>query len=253
MKNESTKNRESARIVAGLILVGVGVAYLLRNLGYILPGWLFTWPMILILVGIYSGVKHNFRNATWAILMAVGGIFLAGNFYHNINFDRAFWPIVIIGAGLMFILRPKRDRWVDRKSSREKFNSEYIDSTVVDDEDKGALDSSDFLYADSVFSGLVRNMMSKNFQGGRISCVFGGAEIDFMQADIHGTVTLKIDLVFGGAKIVVPANWTIVNQIDGVFHGVDDKRKNATVLPDPSKTLILKGSAVFGGVDIRIY
>lgn len=253
MRNDSVHNREGARVVAGLILVGVGAAYLMRNLGYAMPKWLFTWPVILILVGIYSGVKHNFRNAGWIILIAIGGIFLAGNFYNELDFDKAFWPVIIIGAGLMFILRPRRERWADRKSFREKFNSEYISPASVDEKDKGNVDSSDLLYVNSVFSGVIKNMMSKNFQGGKISCVFGGAEIDFMQADIHGTVTLRIELIFGGAKVIVPANWTIVNQIDGMFHGVDDKRKNAAVLPDPSKTLILKGSAVFGGVDIRSY
>ncbi len=253
MKNDYGTNREGARIVAGLILVGIGAAYLLRNLNFIVPEWIFTWPMILILIGIYSGVKHNFRNATWVILLAIGGIFLAGNFYREVDFDRAFWPLIIIGFGLMFILRPRRERYSEKKNSRERFNHEYIASANIDDSNKGSLDSSNFLYVNSVFSGVVKNMMSKNFQGGKINCVFGGAEIDFMQADIHGTVVLKIELIFGGTKIVVPANWTIVNEIDGMFHGVDDKRKNTTVLPDPSKTLVLKGSAVFGGVDIRSY
>lgn len=252
MENNTGRNRDGARVVAGLILVGVGVAFLLRNMGFILPGWLFTWPMILILAGFYSGVKHNFKNFTWLILMGIGGVFLAGNLYPDIDLDRAFWPVVIIAMGLLFILRPRRERWTEKKSLRDRFNNEFVknpDQAV----DSAGIDSSDFLYVNSVFSGVNKNMMSKNFQGGKINCIFGGADIDFMQADLQGTVMLKIELVFGGTKIVVPANWTIVNEIDGMFHGVDDKRKNTTVLPDPSKVLILKGSAVFGGVDIRSY
>jgi hypothetical protein len=74
-----------------------------------------------------------------------------------------------------------------------------------------------------------------------------------MQADINGTVELKVELLFGGAKIIVPANWTIVNEIDGTFHEVDDKRKNSAVLPDPAKVLLLKGTAHFGGMEVRSY
>lgn len=258
----NVKNRDGARVVGGLILVGVGAALLLRNLGYILPHWLFTWPMILILVGFYSGVKHNFRHPSWLILMAIGGFFLAGNFIDNLDVSRAFWPVIIIGLGIMFILKPRGEHFREKKRFRDRFNDEYsrdtskdeyIPSTPVTDDKGFVTDTSDLLYVNSVFSGVNKNMMSKNFRGGKITCVFGGADVDFMQADINGRIVLKIELVFGGVKIVVPANWTIVNEIDGMFHGVDDKRKNLSVLPDPSKVLVLKGSAVFGGVDVRSY
>ena len=63
--NFSDKRKDEGRIIGGLILVGVGAALLLRNTGFPLPYWLFSWPMILILIGIYSGVKHNFRNSRW--------------------------------------------------------------------------------------------------------------------------------------------------------------------------------------------
>ena len=258
MENNSNKitndrNRESARIVAGLLLVGVGAAFLLRNMGFILPHWLFTWPIILILAGIYSGVKHNFSNFTWLILIGIGGAFLAGNFYPGLNIDRAFWPVAIIALGVMFILRPRRERWNGRRRWRDRFNDEYVASSAAGSMSAKAADSSDFLYVNSVFSGVNKSMMSKNFQGGSIRCVFGGAEIDFMQADINGTAELKVELLFGGAKIIVPANWTIVNEIDGMFHEVDDKRKNSAVLPDPKKILLLKGNANFGGMDVRSY
>jgi len=252
-KNSYEKNNESARIVAGLMLVGVGAAFLLRNMGFILPHWLFTWPVILILAGIYSGVKHNFSNFTWLILMGIGGAFLAGDFYPGFNIDRAFWPVLIIAMGVMFILRPRNERWSSRRRWRERMHHESGTTAFNIGGPSSSTDSSDFLFVDSVFSGVNKNMMSKNFQGGSMRCVFGGAEINFMQADINGTVELKVELLFGGAKIIVPANWTIVNEIDGMFHEVDDKRKNSTVLPDPKKVLLLKGRANFGGMDVRSY
>jgi predicted Zn-dependent protease with MMP-like domain len=46
----------------------------------------------------------------------------------------------------------------------------------------------------------------------------------------------------------------VQNEIDGVFHGVDDKRKfHATGGSNPAKILILRGSAVFGGIEITSY
>ena len=47
----SQKNRihnNSGRVMAGLVLVIVGIAVLARQMGVDLPYWLFTWPMILV-------------------------------------------------------------------------------------------------------------------------------------------------------------------------------------------------------------
>lgn len=251
------KNREGGRVIGGLILVAVGVALLLRNLGYFFPNWLFSWPMILILVGLYSGVKHRFRNGTWAILMAIGGLFLADIISPNLRLQPTFWPIIIIGLGVIFIARPKGNS----KCKSDRFKNEGQDNdsslptiaTSSTDAEYKATDSSDYLKIDSVFSGVNRIILSKNFKGGKIACVFGGAEVDLMQADFTGNIAIKMDMVFGGAKIIVPQNWTVVNEIGGVFHGVDDKRRNNTVASDTNKVLTLKGSAVFGGVEIRSY
>jgi predicted membrane protein len=252
------KNYDGGRIVAGLILVGVGAFLLLRNLGFWLPGWLFSWPMILILVGIYSGVKHNFRNNGWMVLVGVGAYFLISDFIPSLGLQPLFWPLLIIGLGLLFIVRPGKKSWVDFNADinfkkQTKTTDEY---GIVTQEPVAAdtIDSSDFLMVRSVFSGVVKNIVSKNFQGGKISCVFGGAEIDLSQADINGTVTIKLEAVFGGIKLVVPPHWSVQNDIDGVFHGIDDKRRfNPDATINPGKILILKGSAIFGGVEIRSY
>ena len=252
-KSNFEKNRESSRIVAGLILVGVGVAFLLRNMGFLFPHWLFTWPMILILAGFYSGVKHNFRNYSWLIVMGIGGVFMAEEIFPNLNLDETFWPIAIIALGVIYILRPRKQHWIDGGRWRKKFNERYSNYSGTGFTSVNTADSSDSLYVNSVFSGVNKNIMSKQFQGGSLRCVFGGADIDFMQADINGKAEIKIELVFGGAKIIVPANWTVVNEIDGMFHEVDDKRRYSSVLPDPNKVLLLRGSAIFGGIDVVSY
>lgn len=255
------KNREGGRIIGGLILVGVGAVLLMRNMGYYLPEWLFSWPMILILIGIYTGVKHRFQTFSWIALIGIGGFFLADDFIPNLNLQPAFWPVIIIAAGIMFILRPKkscstgrnrfRERMEQRRFNKEGFGySSSYDRTAP--QEAFETETGSIIKINSVFSGINRSILSKNFRGGKIACVFGGAEIDFMQADIHGTAVIKIEMVFGGVKIIVPQNWTVINEVDGVFHGVEDKRYKA-VITDPDKVLVLKGSAVFAGIDIRSY
>ena len=259
-KKFNGERREEGRIIAGLILVGVGAALLLRNTGFPLPYWLFSWPMILILVGIYSGVKHNFRNSSWMVMIAVGGFFLVDRMIPGLSLAPYFWPVLIIALGVIFILRPKKEHWGSftddekKNTSTDMNNNNWQQPAISNDYSNYATGSTDELRVNSIFSGIQRNIVSKNFQGGKIACVFGGADIDLTQADIQGKTMIKFEVVFGGAKLIVPPHWTVFNEIDGVFHGVDDKRKfNTAMSINPEKVLILKGSVVFGGVEIRSY
>ena len=250
--NQNFKNKEGGRVVGGLILVAAGAVLLLRNTGFYMPNWLFSWPMILILIGIYSGFKHNFRNHTWIILIAIGGFFLVSKYIPQLGLEPLFWPLIVIGIGVILILRPGRKDFLQFKSDQKKdtWNATSMEETP----NIAATDNSDFLMVRSVFSGVKRNVVSKNFKGGHISSVFGGAEIDLSQAEINGQVIIKFEVLFGGAKLVVPSHWAVQNEIDGVFHGVDDNRRyNPDAGLNPGKVLILKGSAIFGGIEIRSF
>jgi predicted membrane protein len=56
----------------------------------------------------------------------------------------------------------------------------------------------------------------------------------------------------GGTKLIVPPHWEIRSQLTSIFGNVEDKRQqHATV--NPEKVLILDGSSVFGGIEIRNY
>lgn len=251
--NNINKNRDNGRIIGGLIIIAVGAVLLLRNTGVYFPRWLFSWPMILILVGVYTGFKHQFRNPSWMIVTGIGVFFLVQRYIPGLSREPFFWPLIIIAGGILFMLRPKRNNFLlpnnkdDNKWSAGSTN--YLGT-----ESSGAPDASDVIQVRSVFSGVKRSMHSKNFQGGNISSIFGGADIDFTQADINGQAIINFEVLFGGAKIIIPSHWAVQNEIDGVFHGVDDNRRfNPDAALNPGKVLILRGSVTFGGVDIRSY
>ena len=243
--------RNGNRAFTGLLLVGIGAALFLRNMNFpFLPDILFSWPMILVVLGIYSGFRHQFRNNSWLILIGLGGFFMVDEFIPGISHQPFFWPMAIITLGLIFLIRPHRSQWpsnFQNQSTAESF-------AQVADTDSTNGNPQDFLQISSVFSGVNRRVLSKNFKGGNISCVFGGAEIDFLQADIQGIVVLKIEAVFGGTKLMVPPDWIVVSDIEGIFHGMDDKRMQQQVgNVDTGKTLLLKGSCVFAGIEIKSY
>ncbi len=104
----------------------------------------------------------------------------------------------------------------------------------------------------SVFGGTKKKIVTKDFKGGEINSVFGGNDLDFSQADINGTATLEVNVVFGGAKLIIPAHWKIQSEVDCVFGSVEDKRRDVGEVAE-NKTLILKGAVVFGSIEIKSY
>ncbi len=61
-------------------------------------------------------------------------------------------------------------------------------------------DKRDFLDAISVFGGVKKNIMTKNFKGGEIINFMGGSENNLTQADFNGTIKIDTTNIFGGTK-----------------------------------------------------
>jgi hypothetical protein len=112
--------------------------------------------------------------------------------------------------------------------------------------------SEDFIDATTILGGIHKNILSKNFKGGDITIFMGGAEINLSQADIQGTACLDITQIMGGTKIIIPPHWEVRSQLTSIFGNIEDKRTNIGNT-DPNKVLIIDGSSVFGGIEIRNY
>ena len=96
-------------------------------------------------------------------------------------------------------------------------------------------------------------ILSKNFKGGDIVNIFGGSEIDLTQADMTTPAILEVTAIFGGATLIVPSNWAIKSEAVTIFGGIGDKRKIVPTTESPTKTLVLKGTMIFGGMEIKSY
>ena len=85
-------------------------------------------------------------------------------------------------------------------------------------------------------------------------CVFGGVEINLTQSDINGRAEIEVVQMFGGTKIIVPPHWKVQSdELVCIFGSLEDKRQIAGSTVDPNKTLVLKGTCIFGGIDLRSF
>ncbi|MDE3213489.1 MAG: hypothetical protein KGM98_09670 [Bacteroidota bacterium] len=244
------------RIFAGLILLAAGVLLLVYKMGGPVPGWLFTWPMILIVIGLFSGAKHGFRNPGSFILIIIGVAFLMDQSFPLWNFHRYILPLILIAVGLLYILRPRHTfggpggRYY---RGRCRNGGPGFTGPGQGWNSPGENDDSEYVEINAVFSGVKKNILSKNFKGGSITSFMGGTELNLQKAEIQGPIVLEVNNIFGGTKLVLPSHWDVKNEVTAVFGGIEDKRGFNGNNPDPGKSLILKGSCIFGGVEINYF
>jgi predicted membrane protein len=257
------KMRSRGRVLTGVLLFFIGILLLLKTSNLVwFPHWFFTWPMIFIALGIFTGLKHGFRGGPWIVFLIIGGLFMANEMDPTWHMERYIWPIILISIGIGFILRPRRHhRWHRWKENyHESKWQQQSDATgsetnanVSVDSSVGDFDRRDFIDITAVFGGVKKNVLTKNFRGGDITSFMGGSEIDLSQADISGRVVIDVTNIFGGTKLIVPSSWDVQNDITAVFGGVDDKRQISGVTLDPNKMLVLDGTCLFGGIEIRSF
>jgi predicted membrane protein len=249
----------SGRVMAGTVIVIVGALFLARQAGVEFPNWLFTWPLALIAFGVFIGAKHSFRNPGWLIPVIIGSVFLLEIIVPELSFKQYIWPVVIITAGLFMIFRPHRrgrDKWEDW--GRKRWGRRHWDKWENRENYRANADSNpseDFIDSVAVFGGSKKNVISKDFKGGDITSFFGGTDINLMQADFTGTITLDVTNVFGGTKLIVPPNWNIKSEVVCIFGEVEDKRPimKDGIGADTTKALKIEGTCLFGGISIKSY
>jgi len=281
--NKKKPKRWGGRIWVPLGLVFIGGILFLRQLGFDFPYWFFTWPVLLIVVGIILGLSNAFRGPGWLILILVGSFFLMDQMIPGIDIHRFIWPGVLVLVGIVLLIRPKKPYWMEgdcepwqrhEKRWRQRFENrqrrrnfqrgfgspgstaETGDANSGNTENRdfhtGNFSSESYIDATTILGGVHKNIISKNFKGGDITVFMGGAEINLSQADIQGTAVLDITQIMGGTKIIVPPHWEVRSQLTSFFGNIEDKRRNVTS-SGTDKILIIDGSSVFGGIEIRNY
>jgi len=249
---EKFTNNNSSRIWTGVIIMAIGLVLFLRNQGVDIPSWIISWPTVLIVIGLLVGYKRNFNGGGWLAMVLIGGFFTLGKIT-DYSFSKYYFSIAFIALGLFLIFKPKRlrkNKWQDKKAADfDNINTAENDGqgfVNTDTEDNDVLDSV------NVFGGSHQRIFSKNFKGGDVIAIFGGCDINLTQADFNETITLDVVAIFGGCKIIVPPGWEIKSEVTAIFGGMDDKRAVGPTSTDgPRKILVVKGVALFGGVDIR--
>jgi predicted membrane protein len=228
---------QSNRAVVGIVLVLLGLFLVMRNTGVFpvfIENIIFSWPMLLVTIGLVITIGSSGGKTSGVIVMAVGAFFLIPHIFSETFNVNLFWPSIFIIIGIVFIFS-KRKGW-NSVSTAPQVSDDYIDYIHV-------------------FSGGERQIVSDNFRGGKVTAVFGGSEIDLTKAKLApGVSELELACVFGGTTIIVPDEWNVKIDVVPVLGGFGDSRKlNPGRSVDITRQLVIKGAVVFGGGEVKSY
>lgn len=252
LTNNSYRSGKLRGLGFGIILILIGGVLLGINFGYIpeaFKGIIFSWPSLIILVGILH-MRRKHQIAWGSIWIIVGFFFLVPKIVRAFpasfpgigeNFAAVYWPLLLICAGLIFIvfkfLIPENEYVLFWKNKIHHHNR--IHTKPGENFEKN-----------SVFSGGEHIILDEQFKGGEVNSVFGGLTLDLRRTALpEGDTYLELNAVFGGVTLYIPGDWVVITQIDAVFGGFEDKRRILEPV-DNTRRLIIKGSCVFGGGEI---
>lgn len=122
-------------------------------------------------------------------------------------------------------------------------------------EDEGQVNTDKLATIEALFGGRKEIITSKQFRGASVTALCGGAELNLMQADSEEQpVVIDLRIIFGGVELIVPAHWEVINEVDVLFGGIEDKRQlRMQVDKTLTRTLLLRGNVTFGGLEIKSY
>lgn len=174
-------------------------------------------------------------------IMVLGTLFLLDNM-NVVDFDEAFrfwfWPLLLIGGGGWIV-------WRAFRGEDEPFVGPHsADHPGNDARASGA----DTLSALAFVGHVEKTSASKNFQGADLTAIMGGCTIDLSGADT-GTGGAVVDAFafWGSIEIIVPEDWVVTNKVLPLLGGSEDKSR---AIAGASKQLLVRGTAIMGGVSI---
>lgn len=229
MDRTASKGPGRPNIVFGLIVMAVGLMFLMHNLGvdYFEEFWNF-WPVLLILLGLSRSFSGRADERTFGWVATFMGLVFFAQF--TLGFDvsmETFWPGILIIVGLSIVMRaiqgprPPRD----------------------------AIDTSSTVRERAIVGGIARKNTSQNFQGGELSAVMGGCEIDLRDARMAGpSAVIDCFTMWGGIVIQIPPDWIVEPQVTVLAAGFNDTSKPPL---QPAGRLVIRGTALMAGIEVK--
>jgi predicted membrane protein len=235
---EHNINGTDRRIFLGGVLIVLGALLLLGSMDVFdisISHIIFSWPFIMTVIGLFILFNTN-KKLLGGILTGLGIFFLLPRIFPYIHYHGGIViPIILIIIGIYIIFHHRKKNFTLHGTDG------FLKKDMIDDV--------------SIFGGGTKIISSDNFKGGNITAIFGGSEINLTGCKLaNGDQVIDVLMIFGGSTIIVPKEWNVVVNVTSILGGFSDKSiKDPAILPDQTRTLHVKGLAMFGGGEVKNY
>lgn len=268
-------------VIAGAILIVLGIVFALDSMGILYAGDLLSWwPLILIGIGLGRMFQTHSRDQRigYAILIVIGAFFLMRNLHVPGLRGRDLLPLLFLLIGALLVwqgmtrhrirvrggpaeesLAAARERLAELpgRSSPGSVSpgtgapAEGIAPTGAAWTAGPAAGSVSVLQEFAFMGGGDRVVRAQDFRGGEVTAIMGGFHIDLRGANIAGdSATIEIFTLWGGVDLRVPESWNVVVQGTPILGVFTTTGRPVSAAP-ATKTLVLKGTAIMGGVEVK--
>jgi predicted membrane protein len=229
--------KQAKSILCGLLIVALGViiggnALNIFNLDIFFEGW---WTLFIIIPCFFEFITAS--NKTGSLVGIAIGVLLLLAAQDVLTFEVAgklIFALVVIVFGLTIAFRGVFSNKCDKdfvKKVKANKNKEGVDEQIA------------------VFAGNDRVYKNEEFTGANLTAIFGGVDLDLIDAKFTKDTVIKAICAFGGISIRVPENVQVKVKSGFVFGGASDDRKNVS---DKAKyTIYVDAGGCFGGISVE--
>ena len=258
-------------LLVGVIFILIGVLYGCNALGIFdftifFPGW---WTLFIIVPCLYALTRKNEDKTGPVIGLIIGLCFFINA--QDFDFHIDFWPMAIavlcfvIGWKLLFPDKKREHKQAEYDYTCNTGNDTNVNSGSAAGNNSFAAGSNNngsgntytnsnggYINASAIFGGKDIRVDNECFTGADINVVMGAVDLNLKNAIISEDVYINVSAVMGGIDIYVPANVRVVT--DGcstIMGGIDVNTSYANFHAADSPRVIITGSCVMGGIDIK--
>lgn len=224
--------KKASSVLWGIVLIAAGVVLALNvfnitDINIFFDGWWTLFIIVPCAIGLFAE-----REKTGNIIGIVIGVLLLLCCQDVLSFSilwKLLVPVIIVISGLKMVL------------------AGLFGNKANEIMKKLRLEGKEPKVGCAVFSGCDMSCDGEVFEGAELTAVFGGVDCDLRNAIIEKDCAVQVSAIFGGIDILVPDNINVKVSSNSIFGGVSNK----TAVHQNAPTLYVRGTCMFGGVEIK--
>jgi hypothetical protein len=224
-------------VLAGVVLVTLGVVLLLDELGTFVAADLLAtwWPLVIVGAGVVQMTVRPRSVGGGAVVIGVGVVLQLWRL-DVVDDLSLLWPVLLLTLGGWLLLGHR---------------ARHAEAELLGTSGEVAGGSGEELDVVTVFSDRRVRLAPGPFRGGSVVTVFGDVDLDLAAAEPTSRAKLDGVTIFGDVDLIVPSSWEVTSAGMTILGDVRIDERLPVAGAEQVPTLQLDLVTIFGDVRVR--